>query len=83
MAPEVRPLVACAAHSGDLGSKDTLDAFAQLQASVTESIPEGEIRKQATKEVSPTRQIRQHVAASVVVFIVSFVLTFYLLNGRI
>jgi hypothetical protein len=65
-----------------LGSKDALDAFAQLQASVAQSIPEGEIRHQVTKELSPTRQIGQNVAVSVVIFIVSFVLTFYLVNGR-
>jgi hypothetical protein len=66
-----------------LGSKYARDAFAQLQANMAESIPEGEIRQQATKELAPNRQIGQHVAVSLVVFIVSFVLTFYLVIGRI
>jgi hypothetical protein len=66
-----------------LGSKDALDAFGQLQARVAESITEGGIRQQATKELSPTRQIGQHVVVSVVIFIVSSVLKFYVVNGRI
>jgi hypothetical protein len=66
-----------------LGSKDATDAFTRLQEKVAESIQEGEIRQQATKELSPSRQIGQHLVVSVAVFIVSFVLTFYLVNGGI
>lgn len=66
-----------------LRSKDAIDAFAHLQQSVAESIPEGEIRQEAAKELSPDRQVRQQVVIAVTVFIVSFVLTFYLVNGGI
>jgi hypothetical protein len=64
-----------------LGSRNGIDAFARLQETVTESVPEGEIRQQVAKELSPGRQIRQHAVLSVIVFILSFVLTFYLANG--
>ena len=59
-----------------LSSKDARHAFAQLQASVAESIPDVDVRQQATKELSPHRQIGQQVVVSVDVFIVSFFLTF-------
>jgi hypothetical protein len=63
-----------------LGSKQALAAFAQLQESVAESIEALEIREEAIKELSPTRQLRQHVAVSVIVFIATYGLTFYLVN---
>jgi len=64
-----------------LKSKDALDAFAQLEESVLESMPEGEIKQQVGRELSPKRQTTQHVIGTVVVFIVSFALAFYLANG--
>jgi hypothetical protein len=64
-----------------LKSKDALDAFAQLEESVLQSMPEGEIKQQVRRELSPKRQTTQHVIGIVVVFIVSFVLAFYLAHG--
>ena len=64
-----------------LKSKDALDAFAQLEESVLESMPEGEIKQQVGRELSPKRQTTQHVIGTVVVFIVSFALVFYVANG--
>jgi hypothetical protein len=64
-----------------LKSKDALDAFAQLEESVLESMPEGEIKQQVVRELSPKRQTTQHVIGTVVVFIVCFVLAFYVANG--
>src|SRR5262249_48164680 len=60
-----------------LKSKDALDAFAQLEESVLQSMPEGEIKQKVRRDLSPKRQTTQHVIGIVVVFIVSFVLTFY------
>jgi hypothetical protein len=66
-----------------LKSKDALDAFAQLEKSVLESMPEDEIKQQVRRELSPNRQITQHIVVSVVVFVVSFILIFYIANGGI
>jgi hypothetical protein len=66
-----------------LKSKDALDAFAQLEKSVLESMPEDEIKQRVRRELSPRQQITQHVVVSVVVFIVSFILAFYIANGGI
>jgi hypothetical protein len=63
-----------------LRSKDVLDAFAQLEKSVLESMPEDEIKQQVREELSPNRQITQHVLVAVVVFIVSLILAFYVAN---
>jgi len=48
---------------------------------MAEAISEDEIRQQVTKELSTNRQIWQTVIVSVVGFIVSLVLAFYLFNG--
>jgi hypothetical protein len=66
-----------------LGSSDGVDAFIHLKQSALESMPESDIKQQVEKELSPNRQITQHVIGSVVVFIMSFVLTFYLYNGSL
>jgi hypothetical protein len=63
-----------------LKSKDALDAFAQLEERVLASMPEDEIKHQVRRELSPNRQTTQHVVGSVVVFVVSLVLAFYVAN---
>jgi hypothetical protein len=62
-------------------SRDALDAFAQLETRVLESMPEGEIKQRVARELAPKRQATQHVIATVVIFIGSFVLAFYVANG--
>jgi hypothetical protein len=64
----------------NLGSKEALAEFAQLQERVAHSIEAAATREEAIRELSPTRQLRQHVAVSVIVFIVSYTLTFYLIK---
>jgi hypothetical protein len=64
-----------------LKSKDALGAFAQLKERVLASMPEGEIKQQVGRELSPERQTTQHVIGTVVVFIVCFVLGFYVANA--
>jgi hypothetical protein len=66
-----------------LGSRDGVDAFAALQAQVVDAVPEGEIRQQVERELSPKRAIAQHVIASAIVFVAAFWLTTYLLNAWI
>ena len=63
-----------------LGSKDALAEFAQLQEREAQSIEAAATWEEAIRELSPTRQLRQHVAVPVIVFIVSYSLTFYLIK---
>lgn len=62
-------------------SKAALDMFAQIDNSIVEAIPEGEIRQQVDKELSAGGTIRQYLLGVVAVFIVSSVLTFSLFSA--
>jgi|SRR6516225_3459777 hypothetical protein len=63
-----------------LRSPSGLAAFAQLQRSALQPMPDGNIRDELERELSPGRQTTQHAVGSVLVFIVSFTLAFYIVN---
>jgi hypothetical protein len=63
-------------------SKDGVEAFTRLEETVLASIEEDEVKGQVQKELAPGRAITQHITASVVVFVITFMLPFYLSNGR-
>ena len=59
-------------------SKDGVEAFTRIEETVLASIEEDEIKGQVQKELAPGRAITQHIIASVVGFVISFMLAFYL-----
>lgn len=55
-------------------SKDALEMFAQMDKSIIEAVPEGEIRQQVEKELSSDGTMRQYLVGILATFIISFAL---------
>jgi hypothetical protein len=60
-----------------------LAAFAHLQRIALESVPDGDLKNELERELAPHRQTTQHAIGTVLVFVVSFTLAFYLANRRL
>jgi hypothetical protein len=68
---------------GHLRSTEGLAAFAHLQRIALESVPDGDLENELERELAPRRQTTQHAIGTVLVFVVSFTLAFYLANRRL
>lgn len=66
-----------------LKTRDAVAAFAELDRTVADAMPEGMVRKSVEKELSTGSTVRQYVVSTVAVFAAVFALAFYLFFGGI